>query len=278
MARRLRSNIPQSSVFEGISTYVSLLDGRIEAHAHDSYELEILNKGQLKSRVGNESFVLYEGDTILLGPNDVHESEALAPCEIYRIAFNEQSVDPEIFEIARGFIGRVIRPPHAVSDIIISVFNALRGVERHDGFADKCLMQRLLECILLSFTAEAEEACKHRFVVEVDMERAVSFIKSNFAQNPSLHTVAELVHLNDNYFCTAFRDYAGINFKEFLKLQKLNHARKLLISTHKSVSEIAELSGYFSQTHFNREFKDYFGMTPLKMRRAFSGKAPKQTE
>ena len=53
-----------------------------------------------------------------------------------------------------------------------------------------------------------------------------------------------------------------------LKELKLRYARRLLLVTEMSATEISEAAGYATQSHFNREFKDYFGTSPLKMRSA----------
>ena len=45
------------------------------------------------------------------------------------------------------------------------------------------------------------------------------------------------------------------------------YARKLIKNTALSFTEISEKCGYETQSHFNREFKAYFGQTPTSMRR-----------
>ena len=67
-------------------------------------------------------------------------------------------------------------------------------------------------------------------------------------------------------FEAKFREYTGKTYKEYLKELKLRYARRLLLVTEMSVTEISAASGYATQSHFNREFKNYYGLSPLGMR------------
>ena len=52
-----------------------------------------------------------------------------------------------------------------------------------------------------------------------------------------------------------------------MNIHRINWAKYLLETTDKSIALIAETVGYKSTTHFERIFKDYMNMSPLKYRR-----------
>ena len=76
-----------------------------------------------------------------------------------------------------------------------------------------------------------------------------------------------LLSLNERYFCTKFKEYTGKSYKEYLREHKLSYAKRLLRSSTHSVTEIAFECGYTTTSHFNREFKAFYGETPLSMRK-----------
>ena len=48
----------------------------------------------------------------------------------------------------------------------------------------------------------------------------------------------------------------------FFKTYKLNRAAQLILEGHHTMSEIADMTGFTSLSHFSRSFKKQFGMSP----------------
>ena len=68
----------------------------------------------------------------------------------------------------------------------------------------------------------------------------------------------------------AFKDISGVTFKEYLILYRITEAKKLLITTDLSISEIAEQVGYINVNNFVKIFRDREHTTPLQYRRQFA--------
>ena len=47
----------------------------------------------------------------------------------------------------------------------------------------------------------------------------------------------------------------------------INRAKELLLATRKSVKEITEICGYYSQSHFTKLFMEHEGCTPAEFRK-----------
>jgi AraC family transcriptional regulator len=50
--------------------------------------------------------------------------------------------------------------------------------------------------------------------------------------------------------------------------RRINKAKKLIASGEKTMSQIALETGFCSQSHFNKVFKEKTGQTPIAYRRA----------
>ena len=125
------------------------------------------------------------------------------------------------------------------------------------------ILWRLLEAALLMLDKDKTEETAPP---TADMPRALTYIHEHFKENPSLGEVAAMLSLNKQYFCGKFKEYTKKSYKEYVRERKLSYAKRLLRSSDLSVTEIALECGYATQSHFNREFKAYFGIAPLTMR------------
>ena len=79
--------------------------------------------------------------------------------------------------------------------------------------------------------------------------------------------MAELVHLNEEYFSRLFRQETGDTFKDFMMMEKMKAAKKLLAETHLSVSIVASKVGYDNFSHFSKMFNKMTEMTPQEYRK-----------
>ena len=64
-------------------------------------------------------------------------------------------------------------------------------------------------------------------------------------------------------------DEIGVNFLTYLTNIRMEHAKKLLLSTSLSIAEVSEQSGYGDYRVFTKVFKKSEGITPSQYRRDF---------
>ena len=70
------------------------------------------------------------------------------------------------------------------------------------------------------------------------------------------------VGLSPAHFARAFKESMGRAPHQYLLALRLARARRLLETTHLSLSDIAQRAGFADQAHFTRRFKRAFGTTP----------------
>ena len=127
--------------------------------------------------------------------------------------------------------------------------------------------------ILRKFT---EETFNLTQVKHLDLiSKAISYIRANYMHKITLEDVAERVFLSPSYLSKIFKDEMGANFNSYLSLVRIEKSRVLLLSPELSISEIAELCGFFDQSYFNKVFKKATGITPKKFRETRGGVEPK---
>lgn len=93
-------------------------------------------------------------------------------------------------------------------------------------------------------------------------------INERYMQDLSLHTLAESVHLNPNYFHKLFTSVCGVTPLQYLTDVRISHAKYYLRNTDHSITEIAELCGFGSYTYFCTVFRKLSGMSPSIFRQS----------
>lgn len=68
--------------------------------------------------------------------------------------------------------------------------------------------------------------------------------------------------LTPSHFCRVFKKATGATPHQFVMKARLDRARDLLGQSDLSVAQVAEMTGFTSQSHFTRAFRQYAGQTP----------------
>lgn len=84
---------------------------------------------------------------------------------------------------------------------------------------------------------------------------------------PSVKQLAEQVHLSPNYLSDMLKRETGMNAQDRIHCYLIEEAKNQLLSTDKSISELAYALGFEYPSYFSRLFKTKTGMTPAEFRR-----------
>ena len=98
------------------------------------------------------------------------------------------------------------------------------------------------------------------------VQDSMRYLFRHFREDISLAQIAEKSGYTPNYFSHLFHDSCGIRFVDFLTRLRLNYARTMLLTSSLSVSQIAQVSGFSSQSNFFRTFRKETGLSPLEYR------------
>lgn len=98
--------------------------------------------------------------------------------------------------------------------------------------------------------------------------RIATFLSSNLHQGPTLKTLAEWLGYSEKYCSELFRSVMGEPFSRYLARLRTDIASDLLLSTDKSIGDIAALVGFSDQFSFSHFFKRATGLSPRTFRMA----------
>jgi AraC-like DNA-binding protein len=84
----------------------------------------------------------------------------------------------------------------------------------------------------------------------------------------SLKVISENLNVHPSYLSREFSKYFDdLSFGDYIRKLRIEKATVLLIGSPYSLAEIAYLTGFSDQSHFNRIFKKNIGVTPSQYRR-----------
>lgn len=92
-------------------------------------------------------------------------------------------------------------------------------------------------------------------------------IRENYAENLTLQELGKKYFINSSYLGQIFKKAYGQSFKNYLALQRITEASRLLVCTDKKIGDIAEAEGYKDIDYFISKFIQIKGCTPSRFRR-----------
>ena len=114
----------------------------------------------------------------------------------------------------------------------------------------------------------ADEYEQHLAQKDLDfISRIHSIIEENLQNEDfNINTIAETIGLSRSAFFKKLKSLTGLAPVDLVKEIRLGKAEQLIMTTDKSVAEIAYAVGFRESSYFGKCFKKKFGMTPLEYR------------
>lgn len=96
------------------------------------------------------------------------------------------------------------------------------------------------------------------------IQRTIRYLYEHLYEGCNLETIAGALKLHPTYLSRLFKVEVGMNLTTYVRRQKMEEAKKLLLNTDYSISEIAEMLGYNSLSYFSKVFTAFFNANPRK--------------
>lgn len=243
------------------------------SHVHKETEILMIKQGNLKFNIQGECFTLNEDDIIIINSNVVHDSLADFMETHYILQFNFSSIidsgdsDRTLFYIYKTpyLIFRKNEPYYdELRSYILNIYNhntedaySLDYIKGYFyqlfGFFKKV---GILDTTNADFSSKSAQK-----ILDI-----TKYINENYASGITLESLSRDFYLNPSYLCRAFKKYTSMSITEYLNHIRVKKAELLLATTKESVTTIAQMVGFSTQSYFNRVFKGIMSVTPAAYR------------
>lgn len=93
------------------------------------------------------------------------------------------------------------------------------------------------------------------------------YLDKNYLEELTLEEMAETFNLSTIHLIRVFKKEFGLPIHSYILNKKVHYAKELL-SSNKSIVEVALQSGFFDQSHLNRSFKRVFQLSPKEFQKS----------
>ena len=99
------------------------------------------------------------------------------------------------------------------------------------------------------------------------IKKVILHMEQHFAEKIYIRDLADLLIMNEQYFCRFFKKIIGKSPIAYLNELRMKQAARLLLETDHSVMNICLECGFNNLGNFMQIFKKTYGMTPLQYRK-----------
>lgn len=248
-------------------------DGGYSAfHIHEYCEILYILSGTVCINTPNKSYVLKQGEMMILAPMEYHSVEAVGfPYE--RIGMH---VDCDVLQ-QKG-IGPVLSSVlnyHPEGWIhVFDLKNASGLVEAIKEMHKESKNNfpkggEMLEVLFHHFLLQLYRIYPQRFKTSAGdelMDSAKKYIETNVGNLPPINKIAGMYYLTTSHFISRFKSHTGYTPKKYYNLCRMAKARCLLLETELPLCDIAEMCNFSDLNGFVRSFRAAMGITPGKFR------------
>jgi AraC-like DNA-binding protein len=267
-----------------VDAFLSTVEN-IPLHIHQSLEFIMVMEGTLELREAYQSQILNDGDIHIFNPPDLHSLTGLSKtnCVLtlyidlnYLTKFNSAIKHMSFLcdcDNQKGSSIELLR--HMLADIYFHFNdNTYGNTDRLDDDLGSLVTLLLDSFQLFRWLPDGSDhffyGCPQEFHVNAfHAERIHSvqdYIYNHYAENITLSGLAQHEYLSTYYLSHYIRQATGLSFQQWLSSVRSEFAEKLLVSTNKTISEIALEVGFASTKYLISHFKKWYGCTPSKYR------------
>lgn len=242
-------------VFDSAYTFPGVKITR-ERHV-STYELEFFEENCGVTYVNGEPYKIKSGSILCARPEDVRYTELPLKAYYVKIAPNAPLAEL-ISELPRFF---------ACTDVAYFV----RTVKEIMTADEELTRHSLLLSLIARLLTESE---KWKRLEQIPVKKSreaiglgIDYMESHFRDRCTLEEIAAYAHFSRVYYHGIFKLATGKTPYEYLLALRLEEATRLLLTESLPMAEIAEQSGFTSQSYFNYVFKKENGESPSAYRR-----------
>ncbi|RWE33361.1 MAG: AraC family transcriptional regulator [Mesorhizobium sp.] len=229
-----------------------------DPHRHDTYAIGVTLRGVQTFRYRGAARLSLPGQVIVLHPDELHDGGAGTEEGLrYRMLYLEPSLMLDCLGgKALPFVRNGVVTDDAFCATLLSALGPLEQ-ELDELFVDDFLAQ-----LMQSLGRHGGQPAKP---IAATARRAATLAREYLTENldrPVRSGELEAVTGLDRYALSRhFRAAFSTSPHRFLVMRRLQRARRM-IAAGEPLAQIAIEAGFSDQSHFNRQFKKAFGMTP----------------
>lgn len=248
------------------------------SHWHTPIEIIMPIENDYEVAGKNESYILHEGDILLINSGVVHGMPSMSRGErlilqvdispLHNVADIESTLStiPQILLLTASNATAI---HERLKELMLEIYQEYFG---DSLLTSAAIYYRVIEMLVLvgrEFTgmrsSEDSVLSKQKEHTEKFM-MICNYIHEHCTEDLCLDDVASLAGFSKYHFSRLFKNFTGLSFYKYLNKKRIEQAEKLLVDPALSITEVALQSGFSSLSAFIRMFKLIKDCTPTEFR------------
>lgn len=258
-------------------------------HYHEEYEIYYLLEGERYYFIEQQTYHVKKGSLVFVNRGKIHKTGQAGNSYHDRILI-EMKKEPfssflssfgnldfnDFFQSHSGILQLDEKGQEYVEKLLFQIMDELS--KKSVGY-ELSVMISLAQLIIYALRCHMESTlvpslskgttAKHRKVDEV-----ATYIINHCTSQLSLDSLAAHFYVSKCYLSRIFKEVTGFTIIEYITIHRLQKAQYLLIHSDHNISKISEMLGFESITYFERVFKNYMEVSPLKFRKYYKNNIP----
>jgi AraC-like DNA-binding protein len=239
-------------------------------HSHDDFPLGVIEKGAMSFYFRRNNLIAPKGTINLSYPGEIHNGQSFDhEGWHYRMFYFDLIILKKIF---LEFQNRKSDLPFFMNGVIEDSYLATFLSWLHKELELKNLSALetdafIVQTISYLIFKHSDQHCefKKKNINHNSIQKVIDYIQAYYTQNISLPELSTVAGISPYHFLRVFSNYMGITPHGYLMQTRVKKARQLM-STQKSLVNIALDTGFSDQSHLTRRFKQILGVTPQQYR------------
>lgn len=270
-------------------------------HRHNCFELMFLFSGTIQHRIENRTFTYRPGQCCIMNRNIKHVEDfssdfqapflQLMPDFAAQICNNDVYYEDGACKLRDSAIYQLIRKNQSQQETYEKIYLDILPVVPEDKalslaapffqqILDEIVQQKpgyfsMVKSLLARFFAALEDPSLFRLSeIHVDASSHEYLLTKLALLMESKHgritrtELEEQMNYSSDYLNRIVKKYTAMNLTEYGQTFYLEDARRMLLKTDKTISEIICELGFSNRSHFYRIFAEKYGVTPQEYRQA----------
>jgi AraC family transcriptional regulator len=271
------SEFARSSLFFALigGTFAAERSFHFERSYFPAYEILLITSGRGAFRHGNRWTALAAGDCLLHDMRYPHayKADPAHPFRMKYVVFDGHLLNP-LWEQISGAPVKLFRTTDApaASPFSSAIDEVIRLIRAFSGEADASpeleaeMSLQIYRLLLASMRQSQREHDASSVAKPIPIAAAHAYMNENYLTIDAMEEVASHSNLSYYHFIRQFKRYYGCTPKEFVLVRRVNHAKRLLLLTNDTVTEIAFQSGFNNYNAFLHTFRSIEKCSPTEYR------------
>ena len=245
--------------------YIAEVRSCDKKHEHEELTITALKSGMIEILFNDKTDILSAGKLSFVNPHEAHsasltQTQSLG-CYVLYLS-SDWCREINFSKITKSLINDKIFYERFLETCELLFLKEVSALEKEE---------KLLEFISDIFLNYSEKNIQT--VIHTKNRNLAYKIKAYLEENTEdeilLTDISHTLELSVIHIIRIFKKEFGLPIHSYLLNQKV-HLAKELLSQNMPISEVAQLSGFFDQSHLNRSFKRVFQLTPKEYQKNIS--------